>query len=299
MDIDMSLDDISAANKKTAAPKTAPRSNGGPRTSTGSLTGQRNQAPYSRPPPAPTAGGSWQHDMYAGSSSSNKSAGGGAARPSYNAPANPNTPTARIKIEGLHYEIQKAQLQKIFSQCGTIVDGPSIQYDRSGRSLGIAFVTYDSVDAAKWAREKLDGQKANGEPIKITYVTISLPRTTGVAAKPTGPGAGLLGRLGGVVGEVKSSNNNKPTPSGPRAGAQRTPSAPQANNNNPRGPRPARGVGGGAGGARGAERGARPAKKGPADQDSLDKELEAFMKPDEDPTPAVVAPVVGEAAMEE
>ena len=37
-----------------------------------------------------------------------------------------------------------------------------IQYDRSGRSLGIAFVTYDSIDAAKSAREKLDGQKANG-----------------------------------------------------------------------------------------------------------------------------------------
>lgn len=47
MDIDMSLDDIAAANKKPSAPKQAPKSNGPPRTSNGPSTGQRNQAPYS------------------------------------------------------------------------------------------------------------------------------------------------------------------------------------------------------------------------------------------------------------
>ena len=67
-----------------------------------------------------------------------------------------------------------------------------------------------------------------------------------------------------------------------------------------RAPRPARGVGAGAGGDKGP-RAAKPAKKGPANQDDLDKELAAFMKTDEPAAPpaAAAVPTGGEAAMEE
>lgn len=38
---------------------------------------------------------------------------------------------------------------------------PPFQYDRAGRSTGLAFVTYSSVADATLAKDKLDGQRAN------------------------------------------------------------------------------------------------------------------------------------------
>lgn len=49
-----------------------------------------------------------------------------------------------------------------------------MQYDRSGRSTGLAFVTYGSVSDAKLAKEKLDGQKANVRHYLGSFSPLSL-----------------------------------------------------------------------------------------------------------------------------
>lgn len=58
---------------------------------------------------------------------------------------------------------------KLIGVPSRIPTAPVYQYDRSGRSRGLAFITYSTLAAAVLAKEKLSGQKANG-----AYPTASL-----------------------------------------------------------------------------------------------------------------------------
>ncbi|CED83200.1 RRM motif-containing protein [Phaffia rhodozyma] len=296
MDIDMSLDDLASKNKKTS--NTSAR--GGPARRDRTVSGRggagrgadraAGSAPYTRPPPASTDA-PWRHDMFGGK--------GGRQGGQIGSDSQTN-PSAKLKIEGLHYEIQNFQLEKIFAQAGKIAEGPSIVYDRSGRSTGVAYVTYAAISDAKLAFEKLDGQKANGEPIKITYAPVRLPRPGTVRATGPAEGKPLFGRLGGLVGGTDAPAATRGRESrGPRTANPKGtdgPSAPRVGGAG-RGGREARGGRGGGGGGGGGR--GKGSKRGPVNQDALDKELEAFMKSDAPATASAPAPAAEANAMEE
>ncbi|KAI0288848.1 hypothetical protein B0F90DRAFT_1799671 [Multifurca ochricompacta] len=83
---------------------------------------------------------------------------------------NPNAPPSnKLMITNLHYEITPKDLTAIFGQIGTLVREPFIRYDRSGRSSGVAIITFETLAEATRAKKQLDGVLAKGQPISIEF----------------------------------------------------------------------------------------------------------------------------------
>ncbi|GAA5936047.1 uncharacterized protein JCM15063_002692 [Sporobolomyces koalae] len=164
------------------------------------------------------------------------------------------------------------------------------QFDRSGRSTGIAWIGYTTEQHAQQAKEAFDGALAKGQNIRVEY-----------DFRPDRPAPGsLLARL-------------EPGPRGPRNGSG--PGSVGSSNRREGRPhvgRPERGVSGSSEGrstrnpGSGRERGAgAAARREPKTNDDLDKELEAFMKSPETtnkpaavptaPAPAPAAPAAVES----
>lgn len=166
----------------------------------------------------------------------------------------------------------------------------TMQYDRSGRSRGIAYVTFVNIEDAITARAEFDGAKAKGQVIAVSFA-----REPRGGADFVGARGGFEGRRGGFgpggargrtpVGLSLADRINKgdlssrlapvDAPSGPSNGKS-VASRPSARD------RPMRSVsdgqsrgGGGGGGRGGGRRGAQ--KRGPKTVSDLDAELEAFM----------------------
>lgn len=72
-----------------------------------------------------------------------------------------------LMITNLYYDLNEEDLEGLFSQVGSI-DKVKIQYDRSGRSEGYAWVTYRYPEDAFEAIRKFDGKKAAGQTISLT-----------------------------------------------------------------------------------------------------------------------------------
>ncbi|WVO17135.1 hypothetical protein L204_104826 [Cryptococcus depauperatus] len=269
MDVDKSLDEIIASKKpqKTQKSQPAQRSTG-PRHSSGNQT---RSTPYTRPPGLGPDADKWTHDAYRGPGATR-----GARRPQVSAPAAATLNTTitgtgaaflkestRIEIVGLHYEVTPQDLKTIFSQTGTIMEGPQIKYDRSGRSTGIAWIQYASVQQAKAAINQFDGALTKGETISIRFAPIPVPprqapvsrdsfghwTKRGSAARPAQTGGDLLSRLAPAKGD-KGGNTTSHT--------------------NPRGGR----------GGRGKGRGRSGGRPKPKNEGDLDNELDSFMKKD-------------------
>ncbi|KAG0657653.1 hypothetical protein C6P46_006307 [Rhodotorula mucilaginosa] len=165
------------------------------------------------------------------------------------------------------------------------------KFDRSGRSEGVAWVTFASEKHAAAAKEAFDGALAKGEPIKVDFdYRIDRPEQRGT------PAAGsLLARVGGPVDggntrgpKFASSAAGGGRGTGPRYSAGRSERG--VGSSSGAGPRGgggresrdggrASGGGGGRGGGRGAGgRGGERFKAQPKSGGDLDAELEAFMK---------------------
>ncbi|KAG5219858.1 THO complex [Salix suchowensis] len=104
-----------------------------------------------------------------------------------------SSPGSRLVVAGLHYEITPKDLnvraslvwfssnidlttaQAIFGQIGTLISEPFIRYDRSGRSTGVAIVTYETTEEASKALKQFNGLLAKGQPMEISFDT-SAPR---------------------------------------------------------------------------------------------------------------------------
>ncbi|KAJ2934188.1 hypothetical protein H1R20_g2911, partial [Candolleomyces eurysporus] len=215
--------------------------------------------PYARPSRG-DVNSQWQHDKYPGVSQ---------RRPAANGPAKQADPPSignRLEVSNLHYEVAPKDLK----------------YDGSGRSLGIAIVTFETSAEATRAKKQFDGILAKGQPMHIKFFTPPAPKRTAsapstlsllariekppllervarddadaavaaAASKKTTNGAGAAGK--GRIGPVRS----KPQP---RATTRRE-------------------------------------KKKPKTAADLDKELDAFMG-DAEPAPAAGASATnGEAA---
>ncbi|TXT15820.1 hypothetical protein VHUM_00323 [Vanrija humicola] len=274
MDIDKPLDDLISANRKPRAPKSggagAGAAAGADRAKPRVSRDRRDAAPYARPPPRSTED-KWVHDAYEGGSRRGDRRTSDRREPAPFVGASP-----RVEISGLHYEVTVDDLKNIFSEAGTIVQGPTIRYDRSGRSTGAATVEYASAQQAKAAINKFDGAMTKGQTITIKPIAPARPREE-KGSKDGGSGSSLLARLGGGGGgksleaRVGGRGGDRGDQRGDRERGDRERSTRgRGDASGGRGGRESRG------GARGGGGGGR---RGPATAEDLDKQLDGFMKP--------------------
>ncbi|KAF7980579.1 hypothetical protein HWV62_37757 [Athelia sp. TMB] len=211
--------------------------------------------------PEPRADGMWVHDRAPGT---NRSA---------NIPTGPSRSegglNSKLVVSGLHYEITPKDLTAIFGQIGTLVREPLIRYDRSGRSSGVAIISFETPAEATRAKKQFDGILAKGQPMSIAYDQGPSRRQGGRAVSaPTS----LLNRIEKPPLADRLSKDDTST----RASTSK-------------GPGPIRSKRGG-GGARSAPR----APKKPKTAEDLDNELDLFMgdgPKDEDALAAAAEPV--------
>jgi len=201
--------------------------------------------PYSRPS---GADGQWLHDK-APTGPRADANGSGHPKVAF-AAGNVVSGNSKLLVSNLHYEITPKDLTSIFGQIGTLVREPLIRYDRSGRSTGVAIISFETPTEATRAKKQFDGILAKGQPMSITYDTMpprnprraaSAPSLINRIQKPP-----LLDRLSRDDAQIK-------TPSAPRGlGPIRS--------------RPSRGL-----------PAPRLGPKKPKTAEELDKELDAFM----------------------
>lgn len=70
-----------------------------------------------------------------------------------------------------------------------------IQYDRAGRSEGVAHVTYKYLDDAKTAIREFDGANAKGQPIRLTLVSTAGNRGRNLFDRVEKPQRSLFDRI--------------------------------------------------------------------------------------------------------
>ncbi|KEP55784.1 RNA recognition motif protein [Rhizoctonia solani 123E] len=213
-----------------------------------SNTSRRGRHPYSRPPPPNNPDGQWVHDMAPGSTEDRKPR-----------PISSNTggdEPARLVVSNLHYEVTEKDLSSIFGTIGTLLREPTIRYDRSGRSTGVATIMFTHAKEAKLAQKQLDGVMAKGEAMVVKFDSPS-PSSR---AQPAGRNA---------TNTLLSRMDKKPLVDRMSEG-----DASKKNTDDKAGPGPARGARG-----RGKQVGGKAprAKAAPKTAEDLDKELEAFM----------------------
>ncbi|CAK7245453.1 MAG: hypothetical protein STHCBS139747_007035 [Sporothrix thermara] len=75
----------------------------------------------------------------------------------------------RIRIDNLHYDLTRDDLEGLFSRIGAVTS-VELVYDRAGRSEGTAYVTYEDHEDARAAVREFDGANAKGQPIRLSIV---------------------------------------------------------------------------------------------------------------------------------
>jgi len=73
---------------------------------------------------------------------------------------------ARLKVENVHWDVTEKNIQDLFSEVGK-VSKVMIKYDRSGRSEGWAFVTYEDASDAYEAINKYHKSRLGGQEIVV------------------------------------------------------------------------------------------------------------------------------------
>jgi len=133
----------------------------------------------------------------------------------------------------------------------------AIKYDRSGRSSGVAIISFETPTEATRAKKQFDGILAKGQPMSIVYDTM-IPHAVRMTRRASAPPSSLIDRVQKppLLNRLSRDDTSVKTPTGPRGGVGPIRSHPR-------------------GGA--APRAPRPGPKKPKTADELDKELDAFM----------------------
>ncbi|CAO3651849.1 unnamed protein product [Cunninghamella echinulata] len=118
---------------------------------------QRNSRPVKRNTNQP-----WTHDLYKEGSTIQSRLGG--VRHSQQ---RRNPPQTTILVENIHYNVTEDDLREVFNLAGT-VEKCKIQFDKSGRSTGVAKVTFSETEGAEKAIEKFNNIDLDGQPMKIS-----------------------------------------------------------------------------------------------------------------------------------
>lgn len=101
----------------------------------------------------------------------------------------PKREPTMLHVSNLHYNVSNEDVRELFSELGTIKKAV-VHYDKSGRSLGTAEVTFTTRDAAVRAIEKYNQLPLDGRPMKITLVpgqnktAVRSPTKSRIGVKP-------------------------------------------------------------------------------------------------------------------
>jgi len=173
--------------------------------------------------------GRWNHDMYSGRQSLQTSG------------------PPKLLISNLDFGVSDSDIHELFSEFGTMRSAV-IHYDRSGRSLGTAHVTFMRSGDAMKALRQYDGVHLDGRPMKISMEGGVVSQSNGVKRLGQSPRSFGGGRSGG--GDRRGSSR------GGRGGSR-----------------------GGRGGRGGGRDGGNKSK--PKTAEELDAELDAYVKASE------------------
>ncbi|KXS18160.1 RNA-binding domain-containing protein [Gonapodya prolifera JEL478] len=178
MDIDKSLDDIISSKRGRGrgrgrgalpfAPRGAQSGGGGAIRRTQQQRAVRQQAnnPIAKPPPAAKA---VQKQVAAQGS--------------------------KIEVRNLDFQVNESDLREIFDQISP-VKSVALQFDKHGRSVGIAEITFHNAESGARAVQKFNNVPLDHKPMKITVKTTLAPVPVKVATpKPpqVAPAAGPRG----------------------------------------------------------------------------------------------------------
>jgi len=228
--MDMSLDDIISASKKGRGGggnrgAGGRRGTGGPRRGSGGPPRSRSRSEgrngYARGNPD----GQWDHDMFAGGARGVARGGISTGGP------------GKLLVSNLDFGVSESDIHELFSEFGNLKLA-TVHYDRSGRSLGTAEVTFDRKSDAIKALKQYNGVPLDGRPMRIEIA--GSERDMAAASQP------LRRPMSGGVGGGRRDN-------GPRKS-------------------PFRGSAGGRGGGAG-----RKDKEVAPSKEKLDEEMDAYM----------------------
>ena len=77
-------------------------------------------------------------------------------------------PHKTLLVSGVCLEMSEADLFKLFSEKGTLVEC-SLKKDQFGRSLGKAKLSYDRLEGAEKAFKELNGTELKGQLLSLRY----------------------------------------------------------------------------------------------------------------------------------
>ncbi|XP_074582608.1 glycine-rich RNA-binding protein 4, mitochondrial-like [Curcuma longa] len=84
-------------------------------------------------------------------------------------PPPPAPSNSRLFVAGLSWSVDEKSLKDAFSSFGDVTE-VRIMYDKNtGRSRGFGFVHFATDDAAKYARNAMDGKAFLGRPLRISF----------------------------------------------------------------------------------------------------------------------------------
>lgn len=107
----------------------------------------------------------------------------------------------KLFVGNLSYNVTEDELREAFSQHGEITDLKLITDRMSGRSKGIAFVTFNTEDEAKAAIEALHNQEIDGRAVIVNVARPQVPRDNNRGGFGGGGGRGFdRNRSGGGRG---------------------------------------------------------------------------------------------------
>ncbi|KAG0292082.1 hypothetical protein BGZ96_004569 [Linnemannia gamsii] len=169
--LDMALDDVAksrAANNRSPASRRGARGAGlggaGAGSGRDSPSRSNRASPYSRNNTT-NAEDRWTHDKF--DESNQKATGGRGGQNNNNGGA--ATAGNKIIVENLHYAVTLEDIKELFTTHAGPVKFAEVKYDLSGRSTGVATITFKESKDAAAAIEKLHGIALDGQAMKIKY----------------------------------------------------------------------------------------------------------------------------------
>ncbi|KAM3586697.1 hypothetical protein VKS41_001756 [Umbelopsis sp. WA50703] len=205
--INSSLDDVIKQGRQEKKPKSqnTKRSQGinkrpGPIRASSSGRGSFRKSPIQgrRDTASP-----WKHDLYEDANGSRGSRSIVGAASGIASRLGGGTGSNSIKVENLHYEVTESDVNELFQMVGPCK--ARIQFDRSGRSSGVANVKFDKPADAQTALKKYNNVELDGRPMKISIENKA---------------EGILGRIGKPSNSNTNTRGGRKSTRGGRGGGQ-------------------------------------------------------------------------------
>ncbi|KAL7332688.1 hypothetical protein PS15p_201704 [Mucor circinelloides] len=111
-----------------------------------------------------------------------------------------------ICVENLHYNVTEQDVKELFNTVADVTKAKLI-FDQSGRSTGLAYISYQTLSDAEKAIQKYNNIELDGQPmqIKISERAASRPRSSGGSRFNSDR---LSNRLGGRLGNSNSNSSS-------------------------------------------------------------------------------------------